>query len=169
VASMIDDILPRLSKIKPTKPSHWLACCPSHQDKNASLAITELNDGRVLLKCWAGCTAKEITNAVGLTMRCLYPQEPDPNTTTSTANKTPAVNVWEKRKLLSQLNKEQLIVAIYESAIRKGESISEENENRALLAAITSRRINKLLNAYDRKGEYISNSRQKSSLQRGTN
>ena len=135
---MIGDILPRLDKVKPIKPSQWLSCCPSHQDQNASLAITELDDGRVLLKCWAGCTAREITNAVGLNMRCLYPQ---PNTTISTANRTPAVAVWPRKKLLNQLRQEQTIIAIYNSDLSKGRPISEDNENRALQAAITSIRI----------------------------
>lgn len=135
---MIGDILPRLDKVKPIKPSQWLSCCPSHQDQNASLAITELDDGRVLLKCWAGCTAREITNAVGLNMRCLFPQ---PNTTTSTANRTPAVTVWPRKKLLNQLRQEQTIIAIYNSDLSKGRPISEDNENRALQAAITSIRI----------------------------
>ena len=139
---MIGDILPRLDKVKPIKPSQWLSCCPSHQDQNASLAITELDDGRVLLKCWAGCTAREITNAVGLNMRCLFPQ---PNTTTSTANRTPAVTVWPRKKLLNQLRQEQTIIAIYNSDLSKGRPISEDNENRALQAAITSIRISKQL------------------------
>lgn len=41
----------------------WLACCPAHDDKNASLAIAERN-GKMLLTCFAGCTFEEIVSAL---------------------------------------------------------------------------------------------------------
>lgn len=37
------------------------------------MAITETSDGVVLLKCFAGCTAHQIVNAIGLEMRDLFP------------------------------------------------------------------------------------------------
>jgi len=33
----------------------WLAKCPCHDDRTASLSITEGEDGRLLMKCFAGC------------------------------------------------------------------------------------------------------------------
>lgn len=71
----IDKILSRLDKVKAKGPSKWEACCPAHKDKHPSLSIKECDDGIVLLKCWAGCTATDITTAIGLDLRDLFPGE----------------------------------------------------------------------------------------------
>ena len=71
---MIGDLLNRLEKVKGSK-GRWTACCPAHGDKSPSLAITMLDDGRILLKCFAGCSAYEIVSAVGMDMTDLFPKE----------------------------------------------------------------------------------------------
>src|SRR5690606_26428446 len=73
----IDLLLPRLVKVKPAKHGQWVACCPvlAHDDKTPSLRIKEADDGKLLLKCWAGCTAAEIVAAVGLELRDLFPTD----------------------------------------------------------------------------------------------
>lgn len=63
----------RLEKVKQTKPDSWVACCPAHPDKNPSLAVRELDDGRVLIYCRAGCATRDIIAAVGLEFSDLYP------------------------------------------------------------------------------------------------
>jgi hypothetical protein len=59
------------------------AHCPgprhSRGDRNPSLAVTEAADGKVLLKCHAGCTAKEIVARIGLGMRDLFPANGRPS------------------------------------------------------------------------------------------
>jgi hypothetical protein len=42
----------------------WIARCPAHADKTPSLAIREGRDGRVLLKCHAGCTQWDVIGAL---------------------------------------------------------------------------------------------------------
>ena len=69
---MIGDLLNRLEKVKGSK-GRWTACCPAHGDKSPSLAVTMLDDGRILLKCFAGCSAYEIVSAVGMDMTDLFP------------------------------------------------------------------------------------------------
>jgi putative DNA primase/helicase len=49
------------------------AICPAHEDRKASLSITEGDDGRILLKCFAGCEAESIVTALGLSMADLFP------------------------------------------------------------------------------------------------
>ncbi len=164
---MINDILQRLKQVKSTKLANWLACCPSHQDRNASLAITELDDGRVLLKCWAGCTAREITNAVGLNMRCLFPQKPEPKQTA----KKPVMSVWDARRLSKELQQEQTIIAIYQSRVSSFQPIQQKQRLRAIQAGFRSNEIrdqlikNNFMNAYGINGKNISGSRQERSLQ----
>ena len=52
----------------------WSACCPAHDDQKASLSVSAGTDGSVLVKCHAGCTTEAVLNAVGSTLRDLFPQ-----------------------------------------------------------------------------------------------
>src|SRR5688572_23496406 len=51
----------------------WMAKCPGHRDGTASLKIDVGTDGRILLKCFAGCETPAIVDAAGITMRDLMP------------------------------------------------------------------------------------------------
>jgi 5S rRNA maturation endonuclease (ribonuclease M5) len=51
----------------------WQARCAGHDDSNASLSISTGADGRILLKCHAGCSAENIVTALGLTLGDLFP------------------------------------------------------------------------------------------------
>jgi hypothetical protein len=42
----------------------WSAPCPAHEDEHESLSIGEGRDGKLLLKCHAGCTFEEILAAI---------------------------------------------------------------------------------------------------------
>ncbi len=64
------DILPRLEKVKKNS-NGWLGLCPSHADRQQSLSISE-SDGKVLLKCFAGCDTNTIVSALGLEMKDLF-------------------------------------------------------------------------------------------------
>lgn len=44
----------------------WAAKCPAHDDHRASLSIGEGEDGRLLLKCFAGCEFDAILKAAGV-------------------------------------------------------------------------------------------------------
>jgi putative DNA primase/helicase len=41
----------------------WLCACPAHDDRHPSLALTE-RDGRVLFRCWSGCSQDEVIAAL---------------------------------------------------------------------------------------------------------
>src|SRR5688572_14637741 len=43
--------------------SCWMAKCPAHDDNNPSLSIREV-DAKVLLHCHAGCTQREVIEAL---------------------------------------------------------------------------------------------------------
>ena len=70
---MIDLLLQRLSKVVSRGQNRYMACCPAHDDKNPSLAISQLPDGRILLKCFAGCDVMSVMQAVGLSVSDLFP------------------------------------------------------------------------------------------------
>lgn len=55
---------------------YWTALCPAHEDKTASLSVTEAADGKVLLKCHAGCTEHgpaKVCHALGKPVAWLFP------------------------------------------------------------------------------------------------
>lgn len=49
---------------RPAGEDKWKARCPAHEDKNPSLSIAESPSGKVLLKCWSGCTQDQVIRAL---------------------------------------------------------------------------------------------------------
>lgn len=66
-------LLDRLDRVKQTGPGRWIARCPAHQDKSPSLSVRELDDGRVLVKDFGGCSTDDVLGALGLSMADLFP------------------------------------------------------------------------------------------------
>lgn len=64
-------LLDRLDRVRRSGKG-WMARCPAHDDKTASLSITEAPD-KVLVKCFAGCRTEDVLAAVGLAFRDLFP------------------------------------------------------------------------------------------------
>jgi len=38
----------------------WMACCPAHDDRVPSLSIRDADDGKILVRCHAGCDQKQV-------------------------------------------------------------------------------------------------------------
>ena len=72
----LDLLLASLDGVKQTatKAGHrrYMALCPSHSDKGASLSIRETGD-RVLIHCFAGCSAAGILESLGLDFGVIQP------------------------------------------------------------------------------------------------
>jgi putative DNA primase/helicase len=61
-------------RIVRSSDSQVMAQCPAHDDRQPSLSITRApENGRVLVRCFAGCPAEAIVRALGLRMRDLFP------------------------------------------------------------------------------------------------
>ena len=69
------DFLPRLERAR-KQGDGWQACCPAHEDKRASLSVQQADDGKLLLKCHAGCETTAVVRALGLKMQDLFPARP---------------------------------------------------------------------------------------------
>ena len=67
----LEEILIHFHDVKKTG-NGWQALCPAHNDQNRSLSISQGDDGRILLKCHAGCETADIIKAVGLQMSDLF-------------------------------------------------------------------------------------------------
>ena len=66
-----EEFVGRLERVKRSGKG-WMARCPAHEDKTASLSIGEGDDSRVLLRCFAGCSAEEIVAALGFGLSDLF-------------------------------------------------------------------------------------------------
>lgn len=69
----IEEFLSRLDGVQQgADATRWTAKCPSHDDSQNSLGVHLTDDGKILLKCYAGCSAEEIVAAMGLKMSDLF-------------------------------------------------------------------------------------------------
>lgn len=68
----------------------YLARCPAHPDRNASLSIGEGDDGRLLLHCFAGCSLDAILEALHLDARDLFADNRKGGGGSSCPSKSPA-------------------------------------------------------------------------------
>src|SRR5919112_3748992 len=63
-------VLERLEGVR-QRGEDYQALCPAHEDREPSLSVAEGEDGRALLKCFAGCETEDVVDALGLEMRDL--------------------------------------------------------------------------------------------------
>ena len=123
------DVLDRLEQVTGGK-GKWMACCPAHQDKSPSLAITKADD-RVLVYCFAGCETSDVTAAIGLNVGDLF------------YDKLAGGELTEgKRKRYGEaLKNERFQVAIMNSVERNERPLTTLERERRLLG---QQRINKI-------------------------
>jgi putative DNA primase/helicase len=71
----IGRVISRLRNVKTSGDSgrQWTALCPSHPDHKNSLGIGLADDGKMLLRCYAGCSFSDIVKAMGLAEKECFP------------------------------------------------------------------------------------------------
>jgi hypothetical protein len=67
----VRQLLERLERVQ-SRNGSYIALCPAHDDTEPSLSVSEGEDGRALIKCFAGCPPQHITDALGLEMGDLF-------------------------------------------------------------------------------------------------
>ena len=97
----VDLLLSKLENVKPTG-SGYSACCPAHDDRQASLSVTEGDDGRALVKCHAGCKIEDVCRAVCLRVADLMPSNGKPRIVSEYDYRDEAGNVLSKRCAMSR-------------------------------------------------------------------
>lgn len=125
--SNVDTLLSRLDRVKQTRPSSWMACCPAHADRTASLSIREIDDGRILVHCFAGCSVVEVLDAVGLTIEDLFPPRVG-HLAKPERRPFPAADV------LRAIGFEALVVAVAGASLLSGKPFSTGDRARLILA-----------------------------------
>jgi len=116
--SSLDTILNQLDKVKAYGGNKWLACCPAHNDKHPSLKVTLTDDGKILIKCWAGCEITAIVTALGLELQDLFPDKVN----YAKGKKPPKFNRIE---LFERLVFEALILYVAIQQLQQGTPLNE--------------------------------------------
>ena len=68
----VDDFLELLDYMRPAGENQWVARCPAHDDRHASLSLGVGTDGRILTHCHRGCTVFDIAESLQLDVRDLF-------------------------------------------------------------------------------------------------
>ncbi len=71
-ALSLDELLLALQGVQ-RSGANYKARCPAHDDRTASLSVTRGDSGKILLKCFAGCSYNDIITALGFSTAQLFP------------------------------------------------------------------------------------------------
>src|SRR5688500_10687382 len=97
------ELIPHLSGVR-RGWNGYAAKCPAHEDKHQSLSIAE-GDGRILLKCFAGCDTSTIVKSLGLTWRDLFDKSIEKPSTNSLGNHMNEVHLRTSQGAVSAKSK----------------------------------------------------------------
>jgi hypothetical protein len=120
----IEKLLSNLKKIKGGR-DRWTASCPAHEDRSPSLAIRELEDGRILLKCFGGCSVQEIVGAIGMDIGELFPKEDK-----LSHHKPKVKNAFYATDLLRVIEFESVLVSVAASNLANGVKLTDNDRSR---------------------------------------
>lgn len=120
-------LIARLDRVRQTGSGRWIACCPAHEDKSPSLTIRELDDGRVLVHCFADCEVEDVLAAVGMAIEDLFPARCE-RTMRPLARPFPAADI------LRAIAFEALVVATSGAALLDGGPFSKADRERLSVA-----------------------------------
>lgn len=126
----------------------WIAKCPAHEDRTASLAVTVGEDSRVLLHCFAGCTAHEVLAALGMQLADLFVRKP---TSAMTFAERSALREYSRqaqwRAALNVLGFEAKILQIAGRDLKLAKPLGDEDQERLVLACDRIDDAREVLNA----------------------
>jgi hypothetical protein len=69
----VERLLAKLRGVHGGGDGRYTALCPAHDDRSPSLGVSVAEDGRVLLRCFAGCETQKVLDSLALTWEDLYP------------------------------------------------------------------------------------------------
>ncbi len=123
----IEALISRLERVKCTGHGRYIARCPAHDDHGPSLSIRELDDGRILLHCFADCDVQSVLSAVNLKFIDLFPAR-EMASGKSQHRPFPAADI------LQAIAFEALVVVTTTRTILKREPLNNTDRERLLLA-----------------------------------
>lgn len=123
-----ENLIARLQRVRRTGPGRWIASSPTREDKHPSLAIRELDDGRVLIHDFGGDNVGQVLAAVGLGLADLYPRG---RTLTSMPMKRP----FNAADVLALVAFEASVAVVVCSDVLHSRNVSSADFDRLLAAA----------------------------------
>jgi hypothetical protein len=123
-----DILLSRLDGVKRTGQQRWIAKCPAHDDKRPSLAVRELDDGRILIHDFAGCDVRSILTAVGLEFSDLFPER-------ALDHRRPERRPFNAHDILACVSFEALLVSLAATNLAQGLTPTQQDHERLIVAA----------------------------------
>lgn len=111
----VNNLLEKL-KYRKVRKNQWVAVCPAHDDSSPSLHITEKDDGRVLIHCYAGCGALDVLRAVNCNWSDLFPDTDQ------------HYGAWRPRVDSAELD--DFVVEIFEANVEQGKKVSPADKER---------------------------------------
>lgn len=128
--SPIENVLSRLDGVRQTGPGRWIARTPTRVDRNPSLSIREGDDGRVLIHEFGGDSVEAICDAIGLSIRDLFPSRPAHEVGSyAREGRIPASDA------LRCLVSEATILCLAAEQLGRGERLNSEDQDRLSIAA----------------------------------
>jgi hypothetical protein len=125
-----EHLLEKLAGVRSMGGGRYMARCPVHGDRHASLAIKFTSDGVVLLYCHAGCGTCDILDKLGMNYADLYPK----TSMTDGHARKPLKRPFDANQVLAALVGEALtIIQICRSA-SLGNRLSDAEHARLILA-----------------------------------
>jgi|DEB0MinimDraft_4_1074332.scaffolds.fasta_scaffold19236_3 hypothetical protein len=133
---MIDrqEILARFSKVYQSGVDQYQCLCPVHDDRNASLGL-KFKDDRMIMNCFAGCSAESILESIGLVWNDIMPdtlhEEWRPN-----ANGTEMINIAKAKMrfnpfaIMKSMQEDYLFIALSAKELTKGNALVPEDVER---------------------------------------
>lgn len=71
-SEFLDIVRSKTGKEPKRTENGYIACCPAHDDSNPSFSIHESTDGKILVKCFVGCTTEAICSSLNLQLSDLF-------------------------------------------------------------------------------------------------
>ena len=118
------NILDMLDGVRETGGGNYIALCPGHDDHTPSLSVKLIDDGRILLHCFAGCDISQIVNSMGLSLSDLMPETVAEHLSRPVRRSMPA------RDGLRSLTHEAFVVSVIAADMLKHRAIDGETWDR---------------------------------------
>lgn len=131
----VDRLLSRLQGVRRSGPASWRADCPNgHTKARGSLSITQADDGRVLLHCFACGDVLAILASVGMEIADLCPAQIRDASPEARQRAREALRRDGWRAALGVLVREATVVLAAAGMLRQGHSLTADDDGRLTLA-----------------------------------
>ena len=133
-ASPLPLLISRLHRVQ-QHGNGYRADCPSGHSSRGALSLSEADDGRVMLHCFAGCSASEVVAALGLSLSDLFPKRQSrnlPPLERARLRELTSIAAW--RAALGVLSREGTVVEVAATMIERHESLAPDDIARIRLA-----------------------------------